>query len=150
MTGTAMSPMESFQKQLADRLRDDIGKLLPDAVIQAQIENVLHEMLTRRPVIKVERYNEPAVLGPSEIEKAVAKQLDLLLARTVADWVDSNKDALMVYAAAEMSKGFEALAFRMFSRVMTGLVLNEQQNFVDRMRTAFQSAGMHDVANRIF
>lgn len=52
---TALTPQQSFQKKLEDRIRENIGELMPDEALQEIVAKAVQKAFFD-PVIKTDRY----------------------------------------------------------------------------------------------
>lgn len=91
MTTQEIKPFEDFKTKLSERIKDDIGSLIPDEVIQGMISDV----------IKKEFFDERVVKGsfssktePSWFVKEIGQLAKPVLESAVKDWVSSNEQVL--------------------------------------------------------
>lgn len=77
MTTTALTPLQNFEAKLRDKIRDDIGALLPDEALAALVQRAVEEDLFRdRPGTKRDSWGRVEEDVPSPFKQAVRAAVD--------------------------------------------------------------------------
>lgn len=63
-TGTALTPQETFQEKVKNRLAKDIGDLIPDEILQKMVRESLEELFFKR-----DAHNKGSTWSPKWIEE---------------------------------------------------------------------------------
>lgn len=114
-----LTPQQSFEEKIRDRMRDDIGDLVPDEVLADLMQKAIQEMFfTRR---STSSYGNKTEL-PSWFEAETEKLLSIKARETLHAYMEENKDEI-------------ESAIRDFIQDGIG------QIFSDVLRTSLESAG---------
>lgn len=89
-----MDPLKAFQEKVADKLKKDIGELLPPEVLDGMVAKAIKETFFAPTKTKQLSYPYHEVEGPSWFVKAVSEQAKPLLEAEVKKFVKS-KSALL-------------------------------------------------------
>lgn len=86
-----LTPQQQFQERIADRLRDDIGDLLPDEVLSEMVQRALQEMFfAKRHVSDGYRTRE----NPSWFEETVERRLREQIHNHITAYFKDNREEL--------------------------------------------------------
>lgn len=96
--GTEVQTNKEFQEAIIERLRSDIGNLIPDDALKAMIEQAMQSMFFTR---KVERSGYRDKELPSWFEEAVEQELNERIRSMAQAWFDVNQP-MMEEIFAEM------------------------------------------------
>ena len=88
-----VDPMKEFQERVQKKLREDIGAMLPDEVLQALIKKAVEEEFFKERISRG-TYGNETERRPSWFVEAVAKAAKPMLQQHVEAWVEANKDVL--------------------------------------------------------
>lgn len=113
----ALTPQQTFQENLKSRIRDDIGKLLPDEVLASMVQQAVKEIFfTPMRVPKPGRpsYSDEMVNAPSWFHDQIMREAEPLLKAAVVEalaehqttikaalWEALNNDKL-IFVVAEV------------------------------------------------
>ena len=73
MSDTQLTPQQSFQQKIEDRLKSDIGDLIPDEALKEMVERAIESMFFKQREDNTDRYRK--VIRPSWFEDTVEKRL---------------------------------------------------------------------------
>jgi hypothetical protein len=93
MNNTDLTAQQSFEEKLVDRIRKDIGELMPDAVLEEIVGKATHKVFFESKVVR-DRY------GSMDREEApvmavVRDLLDKRVAECVREWIADNEDKVL-------------------------------------------------------
>lgn len=92
----ALSPMQTFQEKVKDKIRDDIGALLPDEAINELVARVVdEEFFTKRQAPRSPYSSQPPTYLPSKFEEQVIAAVAPMIALRVTEVVAENKAAII-------------------------------------------------------
>lgn len=97
------TPQEAFQQKIQDRLREDVGSLIPDEVIAEMTKKAINDMFfTRRG--SVDAYGRPQIKELSWFEKEVEEQTRAKVRQALSDYMKENGKELVKNAADAIAK----------------------------------------------
>ncbi len=109
MTDNAPTVEKTFQENIKERLRADIGNLLPDEVLSKLVEQSIREMFLD-PVITKDRYGDREV-KESWFKVHVAQLIKTRAEKVIQDYFERNYEAITTAIAQEIKeRGPEMLA----------------------------------------
>lgn len=88
-----LTSQQQFEENIKDRLRKDIGSLLPDDVLAKLIEKSIQEIFFTR-VVEKDRYGYTTKDEPSWFTKEVDKQLKHSASEAITGYFDQHKEAI--------------------------------------------------------
>src|SRR5579859_7631864 len=94
------TPQQRFEESIRDRLRADIGTLMPDEVLASLVERAVKDMFfTRRE--RQDRWNHTEIL-PSWFEEACANQLRQVIDAYTKAYFETHRNEIMEAVTAEI------------------------------------------------
>lgn len=110
------NPLEEFKQRVLEKLKADIGSLMPDEVVGGLVQQAIKEsFFTRKEVPKPGRasYSTETVLAPSWFQAEIMAQIEPKLKAQIREFVEANdqiikdtitsaleKDKLLILTAA--------------------------------------------------
>lgn len=82
--------MKDFQQKVMDKIREDIGKLLPEEVVQALFQKALDQEFFTPRTVKSDSYGRTEQ-KPSWFAEAIAKEATTLLQAETTAFFEKNK-----------------------------------------------------------
>ncbi len=117
---TELTAQQSFEENIKDRLRKDIGGLIPNEVLSQLIEKSMQEMFfTREKKPEHSGYNARFIEHPSWFDKEVKSSLEPLIKQYLESWVESNKSDIEAVCLSEITKNAPSLLVGTFIKMIT-------------------------------
>lgn len=126
-----VTTQEAFQETIKSRLREDVGKLMPDDMLAKLVEQAIKEMFFKRIV---DNSGYRAVEKPSWFEAEVASQLRARTAEQLKAWFVANdatlrtqvieaiREQLPAILGMALLQGFSGFASYQGSQMMAEIV----------------------------
>jgi hypothetical protein len=96
---TPKTPMQEFQDNLTNSLRDDVARMLPESAIKDMINRVVEEeFFTKRMVpdpTDTSSYNKRMVAKGTVFQDIVMVAAKPIMEKLAREWVDANQQALI-------------------------------------------------------
>jgi len=127
MMPTELTPQETFEQKIRERVRADIGELLPDEALKALIVKAIEKIFFERPL---ERFGTPTQYSWFETE--VKNMLRERIREAVQAHFKENGERI----AANCASVIQAEAPKIMGEVIVGLITGSIQN----MTFAFDQA----------
>lgn len=96
-----LTPQQQFEQKIIERLRADIGNLLPDNVLSSLVEKAIENMFFIRTERETSYYKK--VVEPSWFEKEVEKQLQANIVIAVQAYFKEHAPELIQQASAAIA-----------------------------------------------
>lgn len=94
MTSTAVAPMQAFQERVKEKLKADIGQLLPDEVVSEMVQRVIAEEFFTKKTIRnnPQSYNDTSTREePSVFQHMVIEAAKPLVAEAASKVFEENR-----------------------------------------------------------
>jgi hypothetical protein len=120
MTTTAVSteltPQQQFEEKIKEKLRIDVGNLLPDSVLADMVSKAVNNMF----FTKVHNSNGYHTREePSWFEKAVAKELEQKLSLTIEKYMKDNETVIQEAVVASIKEKAPEFMAAFFVKVIS-------------------------------
>lgn len=102
--------MTQFQEKISQKLRDDIGELLPNDALSKLIERAIEENFFKERVVETGSYHIPTRTEPSWFVATIKEMTEKMVREHVGKWCEENKDV------------FEKKVDQFFSREMMSII----------------------------
>lgn len=89
---TDITPQQAFEDLIKDRIRDDIGKLMPDEALQKIIEKAIEGAFFTQRITKEGSWHER--VEPSWVEKHIRSLLEAQVRAHVDKWFQDNRERM--------------------------------------------------------
>ena len=119
MTDTTPTVEQTFQENIKARLREDIGKLMPDEVLSKMIEKATQEMFFTKREVK-DSYGYSRGKEDSWFETEVAKQLRNRIETSLTAYFEKNEEELTKLVVEELVKRGPELIGQVLISALTG------------------------------
>lgn len=140
----SLTPQQQFEEGIKDRIRKDIGDLIPDSVLAQLTEKAIQETFFTKRVIKREYGRED--IKPSWFEETVKSLLEGTMRRHVDDYMEKNGDTLAKVVATTITENGPQLLGELLVSLINRTQYNAEQslNFKiqDQINNAFRNRGM--------
>jgi len=101
---TDLSVKETFEQKITERIRKDIGELMPDEVLRDIVTRATENVFFQR-VLKRDQYGRDKAAEPSWAEQVVKNCL-MKKAKEVAEtWMSANNDRILALINEQLEKG---------------------------------------------
>lgn len=114
--------LQNFQDKIAEKLRNDIGALLPDDALSKLIERAVEENFFKERLVKTGDYHGTTKKEPSWFVQAVREMTEAMVREHVQYWCAANEDAIKEKVDEFLSR--EALA--MVSSITTARMVRAE------------------------
>lgn len=119
---TELTPQQRFEEKVRDRLRENIGDLIPDDVLSKMIQDTMQKLFFHRPMVdEGDRWNKKMVEKPSwfenEVREQTEKMLRPLVLRHVAEAIEEKREDIDVAVAAVVQGGIAQAFFNSIERL---------------------------------
>jgi len=96
MSDTKLTPMESFQEKVKNKLVSDIGELLPDEALKEMVDKAMQEAFFKpQMVIEGTGYHQKQFSKPSVFEETVKQLIEPLFREEIKLWISENNDVVV-------------------------------------------------------
>lgn len=134
------NPMEEFKKRVLDKLKGDIGSLMPEEALAELVQNAVKDaFFTRKEIPKPGRdyYSKETIASPSWFEDELTRQVEPLLKARITEVVEANKATIATAIDAEFAGNrlFIILAAVLGENVRAG-VSQSFQDCIQQLRNA--------------
>lgn len=134
---TEVMSQQAFQERMTERLREDVGRLIPDDKLAQLVEQAIQSMFFTRKV-------EPKTYGrdveyPSWWEKAVHDTLKDMLRAHISGWITANADRLEKALEESMRKEGPTFFAHLLVEMIGSRISAETFNVQQRIEAALRS-----------
>lgn len=101
------NPLEEFKQRVLEKLKADIGSLMPDEALAGMVQQAIKEaFFTKREVPKPGRssYSNETVTMPSWFEAQVMEQIEPKLKAQIKEFVEAHSQSIQEAIAAQLDK----------------------------------------------
>jgi hypothetical protein len=116
MNGTQLTTEQTFQQAIKDRLREDMGTLMPDEALAAMAEKAIQEMFFTRKEDKG-YHSQPE---PSWFEAECAKLMRAKITATMSNYFAKNEDVLQGAVMMAIEKSMPAMLAEVITSALSG------------------------------
>lgn len=124
MTGTQIAPMESFMEKVKQKLRDDIGSLLPDDALQAMVQKVVNDEFFEKRKLPTKGYNDAPQYANSKFQNMVFEGVEPLIKEQVAKILEDRKDEIEKQVREAINEGVLKIALQALDTTVSQVIAN--------------------------
>lgn len=135
MSNAVTTPMDDFQKQLMERVRGDIGELLPDKVLADVVAKGFQTAFFEERITK-DRYGHAETRRPPVVVEVVAEICEKQAREAMVEWLDKNPHVLKEVMALQVKKGLAAAMMNNLSAAINGELANLRGQVRDNLDKA--------------
>lgn len=118
---TQISPQKQFEDKVTDRLKSDIGELIPDEALSELVQRAMQTMFFEpKKTTNGQGYRSKTVRGPSFFEAEVLHQVKPLLEREIKTWVNANEEGINIIIKEALSKEGDVIVADFFRNLIRG------------------------------
>lgn len=133
---TSLTPQQTFQSKIEERIRTDIGELIPDEALAEIVERAMQKAFFEgRPIVdhwgsKTGRSDHPWFV------QCVKDVLDKRVESAVSNWIASNDAQVTSMISEQLDAGISNCLVRAFSRIFAEDMRTFENNLEQRIRSA--------------
>jgi hypothetical protein len=143
MTDTALTPQQTFEENIKNRLRKDIGDLVPPEVLSALIEKAMKEMFfTREKKPEHSGYNAKMIELPSWFDKEIKSLIEPLIKSHLENWLESNRSDIEAVLLGEITKNGPKLLAGLFVSIISGKASEAGYSMVNDLTNRMRERGL--------
>jgi hypothetical protein len=127
--GKALAPMETFMERVKQKLRDDIGSLLPDEAVSDMVKKVVNdEFFAKRIVPKPNRgsYSNETIELPSHFTEIVTTAIKPIIERQVAEILVTYKEPIETQITTAIDNGLSTMVLQAINEAFRQLFQQKQ------------------------
>ena len=124
---TELTPQKSFQQKLEERIRKDIGELMPDEAL-AEIVNKAVEKAFFEDRVSTGRYGETNRKPPWMVD-AITELMEQQVRQAVEKWVADNNERLIQVVRERLDKGIVSAVINALDSIFSGFSFDMQNRF---------------------
>jgi hypothetical protein len=118
MSTTVVDPTVEFQQKMRERIRANIGDLMPDAALAQIVEKGIHEAFFA-PRRVPQNYGADKI-EPSWFVKFLQDACKSLVEQAVKEWVSRNQEQVLAMAKETLEDGVAQAVLNSFARLWRG------------------------------
>ena len=130
---TALTPQQSFQQKLMDRIRDDIGELMPDEALSEIVGKAIEKSFFEERETKDGYYGHHRTEIPWLV-KLTRDELNLRVHAAVTKWFGENDEKVRAMVQERFDEGIVACSVRAINGMFQGPMMNLQAKIDDRLQ----------------
>lgn len=139
----ALTPMETFQEKVRNRLRDDIAGLLPDDALAAMVQRVVEEeFFTKRQKHEKDGWSTRTVEVPSPFQAMVMEAAKPLLQQLAKEWFEANQEHFVAHWKKVVDTGLMEYVEKLHGNMATEALRQQLNTMVQAWNTERASRGM--------
>lgn len=139
MTGTDMTTQQQFEQSIMDKLRTDIGNLMPPELLQKLINRAIEESFFKERTKKGPRDWDRVEVQPSVFVETVHTLMQENVNMAIEKWMQDNAELVAEKLKELVNMKAEALALTALTALLNGPVYA----FQDKLRQALQEKGIN-------
>jgi hypothetical protein len=139
--GKALAPMETFMERVKQKLRDDIGSLLPDEAVSDMVKKVVNdEFFAKRIVPKPNRgsYSNETIELPSHFTEIVTAAIKPIIERQVAEILVTYKEPIETQITTAIDNGLSTMVLQAINEAFRQLFQQKQWDIEQSVRNMLQ------------
>lgn len=134
MMSTELTPQQSFQSKMEERIRKDIGELMPDDALADIVTKAIEKAFFQSEIIPGGPYNRDTTEPPWMVR--ITKELvDTRVQSAVKHWIVLNEDKVMKMISEKFDEGIAGASVKAFDSIFQNQLYDLQQ----RIETSIQN-----------
>jgi flagellar biosynthesis/type III secretory pathway protein FliH len=143
MTEKALAPMESFLERVKSKLRDDIGSLIPDEVLQQLVQRTIEDEFFKKGQKNIGTgYNPVYETVPSEFQKIVLAAVTPIMEKHALLVAERHAAEIEAQIKESVENGLITLAMRSLDRVFAQALESQGWHIQQVIENALRSKGL--------
>lgn len=138
MTSTTITPMQTFQERVKEKLRDTIADLLPDEALQELVKRVIDEEFFTKRRIPGQGWGAQDIIKPSQFQEMVLEAAKPIIQDLVKQTLRDNAEKVQASLDESVKKGLVSLMIQH----MDGLIAGEIQKQGWNIQAALKKVGV--------
>jgi len=152
--GVQQSPMERFQENLKQQLRDDIARMLPDEAVKEMIAKVVQEeFFAKRFVDKPDpnrSYGTIKVEQGTKFQDMVFEAAKPILQKLVNEWSVKNADLIAAHWRKVTDEGLMRYVEELQANMATQALKEQMNGWLSHVNQQRQSQGLQPISIPLF
>lgn len=137
MTDTKqLTPQQSFEEKVIDRLREDIGELIPDEVLADMVNKCMKKLFFTGKEVK-NNWGQHVRTEPPLIEKTVKELMSQHVDSQVGRWLADNRDQVRELIGQRLDAGILEACGRAIQQVMSDSMMRLQIDIENKINTKY-------------
>ena len=132
----ALTPQQTFQENIRNKLLEDIGSLIPPDALAELVEKAIHDLFFEKRTRQLGYRSEETVV--SWFEEEIAKQLKADISKHCYDWLEKNHEAV----EEKLVKAIEATWPHLLGAAFVGILTNRLSQSTFDIEEALRRAGI--------
>ena len=140
---TALTPQQTFEENIKDRLRKDIGDLIPPEVLSQLVTKAMTEMFfTRKREPEHSGYNAKIIEKPSWFDLCVKETMQPFIKDHLDAWLKENSEVIKQCIVDEITKNGPALLAGTFLKMLTDISAGNAYSMVNDLTNKLRERGL--------
>lgn len=137
------SAQQAFEENIKDRLRKDIGDLIPPEVLSALISKAMEDLFFKHET-KPEHggWNARQIPQPSWFELEVSAAVGPLIRAHLEQWLKANREAIEAVCVAEIVMNGPKMLASLFVQILVGNAKQEAYSMVADLTNRMREKGV--------
>jgi len=128
---TNVDPMQTFQEKVVEKLRGDIGEMLPDEALVKLVERAVDEQFFKERTVYVQYGNDTK--KPSWFVEAIGEVATPLIKKTVEQYVADHEDVIKKALEDYLTEhNLTLLMVAAISQNMSSEIMNQAMNIMSQ------------------
>lgn len=128
------SPVEQFQERVAEKLREDIGSLMPQEVLEEMTRKILDEGFFKQ-IVEKDEYGRTGRVRPSQAQVVVMDYFGEQVEKAATRWADDHKEELIKLVQKQFKQGVVGFMLNALGDMADQAARKECQNLADNLRS---------------
>ena len=143
MTSRELAPMEAFQERVKNRLRDDIGELLPDEALAEMVQRVVEEEFFKKRTDRVgPTYSAKTIEKPTWFQELVVEAAKPVIEAKILQFLSDNRAEIDRQIKETIERGAMSLAVYTFDSVILGALRRQEWSIGALIDEQLQQRGL--------
>ena len=128
-----IAPLQSFEEKIKERLKRDIGDLIPDEMLTTLIEKSINQIF-HEPRIKKNDWGSVLESKPSWFQETVENLLQKEVNRLIRDYIKDHEEDIK----AQFTKILETKGPELLANFFIGILVGQQNMMTFHFQSAIQ------------
>jgi len=141
MTENALTPQQSFEEKVKSRLKENIGDLMPDEVLQDMVKKAMQEMFFTRREKKQEGWSGRTEVFPSWFEDEVSRLLKDRVLEEIKIGIENKREEIRKAASELITEKLPEFITSQLLNIVTGITQLGSWQATDALRNDLRNRG---------
>lgn len=130
--GTELTPQQTFEQKISDRIRADIGELMPDEVLKGIVGRAMEKAFFAETVTS-DRYGHRETKPPL-VAEIIKELLETKVRKATLEYLHENDEKVQEMLDERLSKGLVSAVVQSFDWVFKDALVSLQDDISNRIR----------------